>query len=73
MHTYKMRKSLSLLFWIVFTCTVFDAGAQQSGKPFGIKICGAEFGTNHFPGQYGVDFIYPDSLELDYFFRRASG
>jgi len=40
-------------------------------QPFGIKVCGPEFGQTKFPGVYGVDFIYPDSAELQYFHNKG--
>lgn len=58
-----MKQFTIALFAIVVSLNSTRAIAQ----PFGIKVCGPEFGQTKFPGVYGVDFIYPDSAELQYF------
>lgn len=56
---------------LIFLVLSFNANAQQVNKPFGIKVCGPEFGDSKFPGIYGVDYIYPDSSELKYFYDKG--
>lgn len=48
-----------------------ESKAQLISKPFGIKVCGPEFGDSKFPGVYGVDYIYPDSAEIKYFYDKG--
>lgn len=45
--------------------------AQNLNLPFGVNLCGAEFGFNHLPGKFGVDFIYPQEPSLDYFAKKG--
>ncbi|RMH59801.1 MAG: hypothetical protein D6678_07275 [Zetaproteobacteria bacterium] len=35
--------------------------------PFGVNLAGGEFAPNVIPGVYGVDYIYPNATELDYY------
>ena len=39
---------------------------EYKAEPFGVNLAGAEFGEV-FPGEFGVDYIYPTVEELDYF------
>lgn len=57
---------------IFFLSTLFFTATHHlKAQPFGIKVCGPEFGQTKFPGVYGVDFIYPDSAELKYFYNKG--
>ena len=40
-----------------------------SQRYFGVNLAGAEFGTA-LPGTYGIDYIYPNQSEVDYFASR---
>ena len=66
-----MRHFIPLFFFTQLLFSCFSSSAQLLSKPFGIKICGPEFGDTKFPGVYGVDYIYPDSLELQYFYNKG--
>jgi endoglucanase len=57
---------ITICFLLLILSTI--KGVSQ---PFGIKVCGPEFGQTKFPGVYGVDFIYPDSSELQYFHNKG--
>ena len=46
-------------------------GAQYNTLPFGVSLCGAEFGTESLPGTYGVNYIYPDKTEIKYFAKKG--
>ncbi len=35
--------------------------------PFGVSLCGAEFGTENLPGLYNKNYIYPQKDEVKYF------
>ena len=37
----------------------------------GVNLAGAEFGEHLLPGTYGVDYIYPNQDEVNYFKRRG--
>lgn len=66
---------MRLFFTPVILCTlllsVINGNSQTLVKPFGIKICGPEFGENKLPGVYGTDYIYPNYEELSYFFSKG--
>ena len=40
---------------------------SQNFQAYGITLCGAEFGENNLPGTYGVNYVYPQTSEVDYF------
>jgi endoglucanase len=49
-----------------------DSGNSGGGEDTavglrGVNLAGAEFGEDTLPGTYGVDYIYPNSDELDYY------
>lgn len=35
--------------------------------PYGINLCGGEFGENHLPGTYKINYKYPSFEDVDYF------
>ena len=45
--------------------------AQYNVLPFGVSLCGAEFGTESLPGTYSVNYIYPDKAEIQYFAKKG--
>jgi endoglucanase len=53
-----------LWFILVSSTALF---AQGDSAYFAIKLCGPEFGEKKIPGVYGVDYIYPNKAELEYF------
>ena len=34
---------------------------------YGVNLAGAEFGEGNLPGAFGVDYIYPNAAEVEYF------
>ena len=60
-------KYFGTILFSILLLICFNGNAQ----PYGIKVCGPEFGQTKFPGVYGVDFIYPDSMELQYFYNKG--
>src|SRR5262249_26479637 len=49
-----------------------DAGGQNARLWLtGVDLSGAEFGENNLPGTYGMDYIYPNSGEIDYFMGKG--
>jgi endoglucanase len=53
-----------LCLFVVGSSNLF---AQGDAPAFAIKLCGPEFGEKKMPGVYGVDYIYPNKAELQYF------
>jgi endoglucanase len=45
--------------------------AQTKGIPFGINICGAEFGENNLPGVLNQDYAYPSENDIEYFYQQG--
>ncbi|RLL49978.1 DUF5011 domain-containing protein, partial [Mariprofundus sp. EBB-1] len=39
--------------------------------PFGVNLSGAEFAPTTLPGVHGVDYVYPDAAEFDYYRRKG--
>lgn len=37
----------------------------------GVNLAGAEFGSPPYPGTFGVDYIYPNQAEVDYFIAKG--
>ena len=37
----------------------------------GVNLCGAEFGQHNLPGEYGTDYIYPDTDTIHYFLAKG--
>jgi len=46
---------------------------RPTPPPFmlGVNLCGAEFGEQHLPGEYGKHFIYPAAKDLDYYHAKG--
>ncbi len=62
----------SLLLFIVSMCFyVVATFAQSSVLPFGVALCGAEFGTENLPGLYNKNYIYPQKSEIEYFANKG--
>jgi endoglucanase len=66
-----MTSSLRRILVFLFIAIALSANGQSTTLPFGIKLCGPEFGQEKFPGSYGVDFIYPNKAELVYFYSKG--
>ena len=45
--------------------------AQIVPMPLGINICGSEFGEDNLPGTLNVDYVYPSSSEINYFYKKG--
>jgi len=59
-------KNLFFIFFSLSLCWV-KAYPQTSILPFGVSLCGAEFGTESLPGLYNKNYIYPQKSEINYF------
>ncbi|MFP5042763.1 glycoside hydrolase family 5 protein [Parasediminibacterium sp. JCM 36343] len=65
-----MKRIITLIAIIVVT--ILKVNAQQyNALPFGVSLCGAEFGTDNLPGVYNTNYIYPDKNEIQYFARKG--
>ncbi len=62
------RSALRCWFALVIVAGWWCVAYAQ--KPFGINLCGAEFGAA-FPGVYGRDYIYPTEAEIAYFAQKG--
>jgi endoglucanase len=56
-----------MLLLLVAIC----ANAQFASLPLGINICGSEFGEDKLPGTLNVDYVYPNSAEINYFYSKG--
>jgi len=67
-----MKKySISFLVFC-FCCCISFSEANAQLRYFGVNLAGADFGVNPagegaLPGTFGVDYIYPNQNEVDYF------
>lgn len=59
-----MAKRVIILFGSFVLYIMVAYGKQQ---PFGINLCGGEFGENYLPGTYNVHYRYPSFEDVDYF------
>ncbi|MEI8074011.1 MAG: cellulase family glycosylhydrolase [Bacteroidota bacterium] len=66
-----MKAFVYPLISVILLLASSGSSAQLLYKPFGIKVCGPEFGEANFPGIYGVDYIYPDSTGLQYYYDQG--
>ena len=55
-----------ILFGMLLTFLSFSLKSQNY-QSYGVTLCGAEFGENNLPGVYGVNYVYPQTSEIDYF------
>lgn len=46
-------------------------GSFGQTLPFGINMCGGEFGEKEFPGTYGVTYQYPSNTDIEYFYKKG--
>lgn len=58
-----------LLFMQV--ATFAQKSAQSELLPFGINLCGGEFSENRLPGVLGIDYAYPTTENIDYFYSKG--
>jgi len=55
-------------FLLVLTCTAPFANAAGAPLQYtGVNIAGGEFNAENVPGEYGRDYIYPDSATVAFF------
>ena len=64
-----MKRTFLVLAIAIFTLT--KVSAQYNSLPFGVSLCGAEFGTENLPGTYGTNYTYPDKEEIKYFAKKG--
>ncbi len=55
----------------IIVLSLAKGSAQYNVLPFGVSLCGAEFGTESLPGTYKVNYIYPDKAEIQYFAKKG--
>jgi len=65
-------KRLIIIIAIILTGT-FQVNANHNINilPFGVSLCGAEFGTDNLPGIYNTNYVYPDRSEIEYFAKKG--
>src|SRR4029077_20394429 len=56
------RSSSALL-----ACLIGHAVAASAQEYEGVNLSGAEFGESQLPGNYGAQYPYPTSAEIDYY------
>ena len=57
----------TIVIFIVFVTSVLYAQIEYTG----VNLCGPEFGESNIPGIYGTDYIYPTSVEIDYYISKG--
>lgn len=60
--------TLAAIAVFLFMSAVFS---QTTILPFGVSLCGAEFGTDNLPGTLNKDYIYPERSEVEYFANKG--
>jgi endoglucanase len=55
------------LFILSLSLCLNSTFSQSTILPFGVSLCGAEFGTESLPGLYNKNYIYPQKSEIVYF------
>ncbi len=65
------RLTLFLLTFIVFFIAIGASGLYAQIKHAGINLACAEFGESNLPGNYGKDYTYPTSVEVDYYMGKG--
>ncbi len=63
----KIKSSITFLLLLVFSIL----NGQSSQVPFGVTLCGAEFGQNNLPGILNTNYIYPEENEVSYFAKKG--
>ncbi len=63
-------KSITL-FLLSLCLYVSIAFSQTSVLPFGVALCGAEFGADNLSGLYNKNYIYPQKFEIEYFANKG--
>ena len=64
-----MKHLITLIAIAIFS--LVKVNAQYNVLPFGVSLCGAEFGTDNLPGVYNVNYTYPDKGEIKYFAKKG--
>jgi len=59
--------SAIIIIFIVFGTSILYAQIKYTG----VNIAGAEFGESYLPGIYGTHYIYPTSVEIDYYISKG--
>lgn len=66
-----MQQPVRHICFTFLLSVVLALGASGQTQPFGINLCGGEFGEKEFPGTYGVTYQYPTNTEIDYFYKKG--
>ena len=64
-----MKHIITLIAIAIFS--LVKVNAQYNVLPFGVSLCGAEFGEENLPGTYNVNYTYPDKAEIKYFAKKG--
>ena len=64
-----MKNIVTVIILTVLLLTRLNA--QNNVLPFGVSLCGAEFGVDNLPGVYNVNYTYPDKDEIKYFAKKG--
>ncbi len=64
-----MKHIITLIAIALFS--LVKVNAQYNVLPFGVSLCGAEFGVESLPGTYNVNYTYPDKTEIKYFAKKG--
>jgi endoglucanase len=64
------RLTCAFLFFLQ-VATFAQKSAEVPVIPYGINLCGGEFSEDRLPGVLGVDYAYPTTENIDYFYNRG--
>ena len=57
--TFFKKKAIFSVFLFLLLILSDKSFSQTNILPFGVSLCGAEFGTETLPGLYNKNYIYP--------------
>ena len=60
-----MKRVVFVVALGLLLCSCSNKVAKTEGKPYGVNMACADFGSN-FPGVYSTDYTYPQASDLDY-------
>ena len=60
-----MKRVVFVVALGLLLCSCSNKVAKTEGKPYGVNMACADFGSN-FPGVYNTDYTYPQASDLDY-------
>lgn len=66
-----MQQPVRHICFTFLLSAVLALGSFAQTLPFGINMCGGEFGEKEFPGTYGVTYQYPTNTDIEYFYKKG--